>query len=507
MAAFASRLVTPERVVFEEEVQAVFLRTDVGEAAFLPGHTPLIGAITPGSARFQREDDSEVLTTVHGGFVQVEGDAVIVLTPVAELAEEIDVERASGRPWRPPSSASPSWEGRASGQKVPRTIPAGARWLRLKPPSAVPRSVSRWPAPRSPPAPSTAPVNVRPVGCVIFSGMDQAASGCAARNRQRSSDRRRAVQVAGTLLGAMVMALAGCGGPSTSRAGAASTTSTTVGSSATTSSTVGATTATTSAPPSGAGYEAAKAQWASEGLVASSALQNTSLQIAVADLEQGQAADPGNRSGYTPAIAAIEDFERLPITSVTPSQDAEATADVNEVNAFFGLPTTGTVPSCGVLLRMQLRVAAGAANLRTPRPASSSLRCSVPCPTRRSGAGSNPCTPAAIADLENLGSATAADIAASAGETTGGNLQPLLRCRDRVPERLLPVAGAHLGLTIFRQPSARGRASSGAASGRRRGGGRGRAPRTTGPTTGRSSRRRRPCRPPRGPPPPCAPGR
>jgi F-type H+-transporting ATPase subunit epsilon len=94
MAAFASRLVTPERVVFEEEVQAVFLRTDVGEAAFLPGHTPLIGAITPGSARFQREDDSEVLTAVHGGFVQVEGDAVIVLTPVAELAEEIDVERA-----------------------------------------------------------------------------------------------------------------------------------------------------------------------------------------------------------------------------------------------------------------------------------------------------------------------------------------------------------------------------------------------------------------------------
>jgi hypothetical protein len=217
----------------------------------------------------------------------------------------------------------------------------------------------------------------------------------------------------------MVMALAGCGGPSKSKAGAVTSTSTTVGSSATTSSTVVATTATTSAPPSGAGFEAAKAQWASEGLVASSALQNTSLQIAVADLEQGQAADPGNRSGYTRAIAAIEDFERLPITSVTPSQDAEATADVNEVNTFFGLPTTGTVPSCGVLSDG----AAVAAWSSEPPDTTSGI---LVAPLQRavsdlrSGAGSNPCTPAAIADLENLESATAADIAASAGETTGG---------------------------------------------------------------------------------------
>ena len=94
MATFPASLVTPERVVFEGEVQSVSLRTDDGEAAFFAGHTPLIGALVPGLVRFQREDGSEERAAVHGGFVQVEGDRVVVLAPIAELAEEIDVERA-----------------------------------------------------------------------------------------------------------------------------------------------------------------------------------------------------------------------------------------------------------------------------------------------------------------------------------------------------------------------------------------------------------------------------
>jgi F-type H+-transporting ATPase subunit epsilon len=94
MATMRASLVTPERLVYEAEVQAVLLRTDFGEAAFLPGHTPLIGALVPGVVRFQREDGTEEKAAVHGGFVQVDGELVVVLAPMAELAEEIDVERA-----------------------------------------------------------------------------------------------------------------------------------------------------------------------------------------------------------------------------------------------------------------------------------------------------------------------------------------------------------------------------------------------------------------------------
>jgi F-type H+-transporting ATPase subunit epsilon len=94
MTTFPASLVTPERVLREGEVQAVFLRTDDGEAAFLPGHTPLVGALVPGLVRFQHEDGTEERFAVHGGFVQVEPGHVVVLAPIAERAQDIDVERA-----------------------------------------------------------------------------------------------------------------------------------------------------------------------------------------------------------------------------------------------------------------------------------------------------------------------------------------------------------------------------------------------------------------------------
>jgi F-type H+-transporting ATPase subunit epsilon len=94
MATFPATLVTPERILLEEDVAAVILRTDGGDAAFMPGHTPLIGALVPGAVRFQREDGTEERAAVHGGFVQVAGDRVQVIAPIAERSEEIDVDRA-----------------------------------------------------------------------------------------------------------------------------------------------------------------------------------------------------------------------------------------------------------------------------------------------------------------------------------------------------------------------------------------------------------------------------
>ncbi len=94
MPTFAASLVVPERVLLEEEVEAVVLRTDVGDATFMPGHMRLIGALVPGPVRFQREDGTEARVAVHGGFVQVDGEHVVILAPVAERAEEIDVARA-----------------------------------------------------------------------------------------------------------------------------------------------------------------------------------------------------------------------------------------------------------------------------------------------------------------------------------------------------------------------------------------------------------------------------
>jgi F-type H+-transporting ATPase subunit epsilon len=83
MATFPARLITPEKVLLDEEVEAVMLRTDVGDAAFLPGHTPLIGAVVPGVVRFVAEGGSEKSFETERGLVRVEPDGVAVLVPEA----------------------------------------------------------------------------------------------------------------------------------------------------------------------------------------------------------------------------------------------------------------------------------------------------------------------------------------------------------------------------------------------------------------------------------------
>jgi F-type H+-transporting ATPase subunit epsilon len=97
---YAVTLVTPERVLVEARATQVVLRTADGDATFLDGHTPLVGAIVPGAVRITGDEGTERTFAVHGGFVQVEkgvvddGTRVTILSPVAEPADEIDVPRA-----------------------------------------------------------------------------------------------------------------------------------------------------------------------------------------------------------------------------------------------------------------------------------------------------------------------------------------------------------------------------------------------------------------------------
>lgn len=92
--AFTATVVTPERILVEAEVSTVNLRTADGEAAFLPGHTPVIGSVVAGLVRLEQADGTELRLAVHGGFVHVENDRVELLAPVAERSDEIDVARA-----------------------------------------------------------------------------------------------------------------------------------------------------------------------------------------------------------------------------------------------------------------------------------------------------------------------------------------------------------------------------------------------------------------------------
>jgi F-type H+-transporting ATPase subunit epsilon len=94
-ATMQVQLVSPEKVLFTGEATQVVTRTlGGGEIAFLPGHAPFLGALTECHTRVTLADGSVLDVAVHGGFVQVAGNTVSILSDLAELAEQIDRGRA-----------------------------------------------------------------------------------------------------------------------------------------------------------------------------------------------------------------------------------------------------------------------------------------------------------------------------------------------------------------------------------------------------------------------------
>lgn len=89
-------LVSPERALWSGDATEVYARTLDGELGVLPGHIPLLGVLTEGGVvRIKPVGGGQVVTAaVHGGFLSVTNDGVSILAETAELAEDIDTERA-----------------------------------------------------------------------------------------------------------------------------------------------------------------------------------------------------------------------------------------------------------------------------------------------------------------------------------------------------------------------------------------------------------------------------
>jgi F-type H+-transporting ATPase subunit epsilon len=86
-------IVTPERQVFSEEVDAVVCPGVEGEIGVLPHHAPLLTTLGFGELRIRRAGQEE-LFAIAGGFLQVRPDRVVVMAETADIASEIDVEAA-----------------------------------------------------------------------------------------------------------------------------------------------------------------------------------------------------------------------------------------------------------------------------------------------------------------------------------------------------------------------------------------------------------------------------
>src|SRR5256714_5918259 len=117
-------VITPERKVYEDDVDMVVAPASEGYVGILPHHVPLFTTLGPGEFKVKKGGVEEVLA-VFGGFMDVRSDRVVVLTDVAEHAEEIDASRAQQARERAqqvlaagPASAADEQRARAEPQRA-----------------------------------------------------------------------------------------------------------------------------------------------------------------------------------------------------------------------------------------------------------------------------------------------------------------------------------------------------------------------------------------------------
>jgi F-type H+-transporting ATPase subunit epsilon len=93
MSTFLLEIVTPERKVYAQDANMVIVKGVEGELGILPNHIPLVTPLKVAPVTVKRGRESDHIA-VHGGFIEVRKDKVVILAESAELPEDIDVERA-----------------------------------------------------------------------------------------------------------------------------------------------------------------------------------------------------------------------------------------------------------------------------------------------------------------------------------------------------------------------------------------------------------------------------
>ena len=88
----AFKIVTPERVVFEDAVDEAIIPTTEGEIAVLPHHIPLVTLLRAGVLRIKKGSE-DIPMAVSNGIVEVDGARVVILADTAERADELEEQK------------------------------------------------------------------------------------------------------------------------------------------------------------------------------------------------------------------------------------------------------------------------------------------------------------------------------------------------------------------------------------------------------------------------------
>lgn len=97
------KILTPEKIVYEDDVLEVVLPTVSGEIGIMPDHAPLVSIIKTGEVRITKERGGDVVPlSISGGILEVrpsskqkdQNSEVIILASKSEFASDIDINRA-----------------------------------------------------------------------------------------------------------------------------------------------------------------------------------------------------------------------------------------------------------------------------------------------------------------------------------------------------------------------------------------------------------------------------
>jgi F-type H+-transporting ATPase subunit epsilon len=93
--SFKVNIITPEKTVFEAEAESVTLPGSQGYLGIWANHAPLVTGILPGLVTLREAVTGKTIhLSVAGGFLEVSGNVVNIMSDSCELSGEIDRDRA-----------------------------------------------------------------------------------------------------------------------------------------------------------------------------------------------------------------------------------------------------------------------------------------------------------------------------------------------------------------------------------------------------------------------------
>jgi F-type H+-transporting ATPase subunit epsilon len=128
---FRVEVLTPEGQVFDDEVEMVSTRTEVGSIGVLANHQPLLGMLVPTELRLYRSD-SDVERLAQGeGYIQVSGSEVLVLVEEAVRPNDLDAGDLRERARRAEESGREAEDGSEEQRRCQRDQRRWEAFLRI----------------------------------------------------------------------------------------------------------------------------------------------------------------------------------------------------------------------------------------------------------------------------------------------------------------------------------------------------------------------------------------